>query len=342
MNLAFSLAKKGTEQTWTNPLVGAVIVKDDQILSTGYHQHYGQAHAEVNAIKNLPSVKMAWGATIYVTLEPCNHFGKTPPCTQRLIDIGIQKVIVGQLDPNPLVAGKGVKHLREAGIEVTILNQTGNINQFYNFFYHQQRPFITLKYAVSLDGKINGPEPKRTLLTGKESKVNSQKLRLQYQAILIGENTLKIDNPLLSVPNQQTDFPAIRIIVVDDANQVNPNLRLFTNSAPIWLLSRQPNYRHWPDFVTVFDQKSWTPTEITRLLTDQGIQSLLIEGGSRIHSRFISSEIVDQITIYLAPLVLGGTALPAVYGTASSQLNFEIKAIKQVGRDLRIDARRES
>lgn len=342
MNLAVSLAQKGRGQTWTNPLVGAVIVKDDQILSTGYHQHYGQFHAEVNAIQNLSSVKLARGATIYVTLEPCNHFGKTPPCTQRLIDIGIKKVVIGQLDPNPLVAGKGVKHLQEAGIEVTILNQTGEINQFYNFFYKHQRPFVTLKYAVSLDGKINGSAPKRTLLTGPVAKTDSQKLRLQHQSILIGENTLTIDDPLLIAPNQSTDFPPIRIIVVDDANQVNPNLRIFTNSAPIWLLSRQPNYRHWPNFVKVFDQQNWTPIEIIRLLTEQGIQSLLVEGGSQVHSRFISSEVVDQIITYLAPLVLGGTALPAVYGTASSQLNFEIKAVQQLGRDLRIDARREN
>lgn len=340
LNLAFSLAKKGKGQTWTNPLVGAVIVKDNQILATGYHQQYGHEHAEINALQNLPNLEMAHDTTIYVTLEPCNHFGKTPPCAQRLIDVGIKRVVVGQLDPNPMVAGKGVQQLQDAGIAVTVLNQTGGINRFYNFFYEHQRPFVTLKYAMSLDGKINGAEPKRTLLMGKEAKADSQVLRQDYQAILIGENTLRIDNPLLIAPNQHEDFPAVRIIVVDDVNQVSQDLRIFTDSAPIWLLSRQPNRQQWPDFVRVFDQKNWTPAEIINLLTEQGIQSLLVEGGSQLHSRFIAAGIVDQLTIYLAPLVLGGTALPAVYGMAGSQLNFDFKTICQLGSDLRIDARR--
>lgn len=342
LNLAFSLAEKGKGQTWTNPLVGAVIVKDNQILATGYHQQYGHEHAEINALQNLPNLEMAHGATIYVTLEPCNHFGKTPPCAQRLIDVGIKQVVVGQLDPNPLVAGKGVKYLQAAGIEVIVLNQTGKINQFYNFFYQHQRPFITLKYAMSLDGKINGSEPKRTLLTGKDAKTDSQVLRQDYQAILIGEHTLKIDNPLLVALNLQNEFPEIRIVVVDDANQISQDRRIFTNSAPIWLLSRQPNQQHWPDFVRVFDQKNWTPAEIMSLLKEQGIQSLLVEGGSQLHSHFIAAGIVDQMTVYLAPLVLGGTALPAVYGKTSTSLNFKIEAMHQLGTDLRIDARRNN
>ncbi|WP_225354068.1 bifunctional diaminohydroxyphosphoribosylaminopyrimidine deaminase/5-amino-6-(5-phosphoribosylamino)uracil reductase RibD [Lacticaseibacillus saniviri] len=158
MALAVQAAQKGNGHTWTNPMVGAVIVKQQHVLAVGYHHRFGEAHAEIDALNQLASSADARGATMYVTLEPCSHFGKTPPCAKRLVSVGLRRVVIGQIDPNPLVAGKGIAILRTAGIAVEILATTQGLNPAYNFFYQHQRPQVTLKYAMSLDGKINAAQ----------------------------------------------------------------------------------------------------------------------------------------------------------------------------------------
>lgn len=154
MKLAFIEARKG-KNTWTNPQVGAVIVKDNQVLGQGHHETFGQNHAEINALNSLSDIAQAKGSTLYVTLEPCSHFGKTPPCVQKIVEVGIKKVVIGQIDPNPIVSGRGVEYLRDHGVEVEILELSSDLNSAYNFFYKNKRPLVTLKYAMTLDGKIN-------------------------------------------------------------------------------------------------------------------------------------------------------------------------------------------
>ncbi|GAF41750.1 diaminohydroxyphosphoribosylaminopyrimidine deaminase 5-amino-6-(5-phosphoribosylamino)uracil reductase [Agrilactobacillus composti DSM 18527 = JCM 14202] len=340
MALAYQQAAKGQGLTWTNPCVGAILVKQGHLLAMGYHHSFGQPHAEVDALQHLADPKAAKGATMYVTLEPCSHFGKTPPCAKKLVAVGIKRVVIGQQDPNPLVSGKGIAILKAAGIQVTVLQYPDQLNTTYHFFYRHQRPLITLKYAMSLDGKINGAPNQRTILTGQAAYQDSQQLRAAHQAILIGENTLTVDNPALTVRHVKTAHPPIRIILVRQADTLSHDLQLFQTKIPIWLLASQPSRQDWPDHVSVFQDDHWTPQAIMAFLYRQGVQSLLVEGGSQIQAAFTAANLNDCLVVYLAPLMLGGGGLPAVFGTSQTQHTpFQITT-RQLDSDIRIDARR--
>lgn len=341
MALAFKEAAKGLGHTWQNPLVGAVICKHHQLLATGYHHAFGQMHAEINALSHLKNPNDARGATMYVTLEPCSHFGKTPPCAKKLVEVGIKRVVIGQRDPNPIVSGKGIRILETHGIRVTVLGTTGELNRAYNFFFQYHRPLVTLKYAMSLDGKLNGQTNQRTLLTGTQAFQSSQQLRYSQQAILIGEHTLMIDDPELTVRTVIPDYPPIKIILVNQADSLSLSEKIFQSATPVWLLSRKKSTRQWPEFVQVFQSAEWTPHQIMKLLAKKGIQSLMVEGGSRVQAAFAAANLIDQIWLYLAPLVLGGGGLPAVLGLANSTVQqFHLTQIQQLGKDLLITARR--
>ncbi|WP_415591455.1 bifunctional diaminohydroxyphosphoribosylaminopyrimidine deaminase/5-amino-6-(5-phosphoribosylamino)uracil reductase RibD [Liquorilactobacillus ghanensis] len=341
MQLASELAQKGRGHTWTNPIVGAVIVKDDKILACGYHHQFGKAHAEIDALAQLADIKLARGATMYVTLEPCSHYGKTPPCAVKLTKVGIARVVIGQLDPNPLVAGKGCQILQHAGIQVTVLQQTEQLNPSYNFFYRHHRPLVTLKYAMSLDGKINAKTGIRSKLTGKAAYQDSQQLRTQQQAILIGEQTLKVDNPQLTVRTIATAYPPLRIVLVNDADQLDLRLQIFQTNEAILLLSRRRSFRQWPQQVEIQSGYDWSAKQVMQLLYQRGVQSLLIEGGSRVQAAFLAAGLVDRIIVYIAPVIYGGGGLPAVYGEkALSLANYQLVKQQQLGNDYRFELRR--
>ncbi|WDF83258.1 bifunctional diaminohydroxyphosphoribosylaminopyrimidine deaminase/5-amino-6-(5-phosphoribosylamino)uracil reductase RibD [Lacticaseibacillus pabuli] len=341
MQLALKAARRGIGHTWTNPVVGAVIVRDGQCIATGYHHRYGKDHAEVNALKQLPDIAMARGATMYVTLEPCSHFGKTPPCARRLVEVGIQRVVIGQEDRNPLVHGKGIAILRDAGIQVDVLGTTGELNAAYNFFYTHQRPLVTAKYAMSLDGKINAAGNTRTQLTGDAAVADAMTLRRNNQAILVGENTVMVDNLLLTVREPAPDFAPIRIVLVGDADKLSQQLRLFHDHGPIWLLSRHATSREWPANVTVKVDAQWSVAGIVDALQAAGIQSLLVEGGSHVHAQFFAAGLVDAVQVYVAPVVLGGTALPAVSGIVSQAMqSYQLSGVTQLGQDCKLTYRR--
>lgn len=342
MALAFAEAKKGIGLTWQNPVVGAVICKDNQILATGYHHQFGQHHAEIDALSHLQTPKETEGATMYVTMEPCSHFGKTPPCAKKLVAVGIKKVIIGQRDPNPLVAGKGINILKDHGISVKVLNTTGELNEAYNFFYRHHRPLVTLKYAMSLDGKLNYQAGQRTRLTGDAAFADSQALRIANQAILVGEKTLTVDDPKLTVRTASLPFPPIRIGLVNNADKLPLSAQLFQQEAPVWLLTRTKSTRQWPKFVHVFQDQNWAPQTIVEFLAKQGIQSLLVEGGSHVLAAFTAADLADQLQVYLAPLILGGGGLPAVFGKAASTIEkFKPIKVRQLGSDVVITAGRD-
>ncbi|GEO69670.1 bifunctional diaminohydroxyphosphoribosylaminopyrimidine deaminase/5-amino-6-(5-phosphoribosylamino)uracil reductase RibD [Levilactobacillus acidifarinae] len=340
LDLAVAQARRGTGQTWTNPLVGAVLVKDGQILAKGYHHRFGQDHAEVNALKQLADERQARGTTLYVTLEPCSHYGKTPPCARKLVTVGVTRVVIGQRDPNPLVSGKGIAILRAAGIAVTVLETTKALNPAYNFFYHHHRPLVTLKMAVSVDGKLNATTGQRTELTGPEANHDSQRLRATQQAILIGERTLTVDQPALTVRETTVAVPPRRVVVVNAADKLDRDNRLFQTPEPVWLLSRQPSHQPWPASVTVVAGRPWTPDQIVQYLAEQGLQSLLVEGGSHLHAQFVAAGVVDRVVTYVAPLLLGGQALPAVLGPASQRLTLSLTGVQPLGADVRLTFRR--
>lgn len=341
MKIAVKMAWKGLGNTWTNPRVGAVIVKDGRLVASGYHHQFGEHHAEIDALSNVPDAESVKGATMYVTMEPCSHFGKTPPCSDRLIKEGFKRVVVGQVDPNPIVAGKGIERLRNSGVEVEILGTTTALNEAYNFYYERQRPMVTIKYAMSLDGKINQQSGRRTIISGEEAQADSQKLRRMNQAILVGERTFKTDDPRLTVRGLEKRFQPVRIILVRDANSVTPDKRLFENESPVWILSSQSAHRQFPDFVHVFVKDEWRLNDVLALLSEHHLQSLLVEGGSQIQAEFVRANLVDQLVTYVAPIVIGGTGLPAVSGVSDGRLtHFEAPEVTQLGHDLKITVRR--
>ena len=342
MQMAVQEALKAQGMTWTNPLVGAVLVKDDQVLATGYHHQFGKEHAEVNTLSHLADPKQAQGATLYVTLEPCSHYGKQPPCCKKVAEAGIKKVVIGQVDPHQIVAGKGIKYLKNHGVQTEVIGGTESLNVAYNFFYQQKRPFVTLKYAMSIDGKINAAGKRRTMLTGDAAQVDVQKLRLQNQAILIGANTLRIDNPLLTVRIKNLPHPPIRIVLTKDANQLDFTSQLFKARGQIWLLSETKLTQNVGENVCCYTASKWTPSKIVQLLAEHEIQSLLVEGGSNIQAQFVAADLVDEIVAYVAPIVLGGTALPAVFGQALTEIShYQLLDVKSLNQDVRIRVRRK-
>lgn len=343
MALAVVEARKGQGQTWTNPLVGAVLVKDHQILARGYHHGFGQPHAEIDTLNHLTDDHQAKGATMYVTLEPCSHYGKTPPCARKLVAVGVARVVIGQKDPNPLVAGKGIAILQAAGIAVTVLHQENGLNAAYNFFYRHRRPLVTVKMAVSADGKLNAKTGQRTYLTGPAAQRDSQQLRATQQAILVGERTLMTDQPQLTVRDVVVAVPPYRVVVVNAADHLDLDNRFFHQPGPILLLSRQPTHRQWPATVTVRVKKTWTPAEIVQALAERGVQSLLVEGGSQLHAAFIAAGMVDRVVTYIAPTLLGGQGLPMVAGAArQTPLPLKLMDVRVLAPDLRLTFRRDS
>ncbi|GAX00838.1 bifunctional diaminohydroxyphosphoribosylaminopyrimidine deaminase/5-amino-6-(5-phosphoribosylamino)uracil reductase RibD [Secundilactobacillus silagei] len=338
--IAVDAAKKG-QATWTNPQVGAVIVKNQQVLAVGYHHQFGQRHAEIDALAQLADISQAKRATMYVTLEPCSHYGKTPPCAKRLAEVGIARVVIGQSDPNPLVSGKGIAILRAHGIQVDLLGETLGLNVAYNYFYQHQRPLVTLKYAMSLDGKINGAKKERTVLTQTAAQQDTQRLRQHQQVILVGEHTLSIDNPRLTVRTGSMVFPPIRAALVRHIDDVDRQSHLFDQSAPTWFFSETAASTKLPANIQAFVNPHWTPKAIVQKLADEGIQSLLVEGGSHLQADFIAAELVDDLVIYVAPMLLGGSGLPAVIGQSlTEQVGFEKPTISMLGPDIRISTRR--
>ena len=199
MEYALNLAKKGEGHVAPNPMVGAVIVKNGRIIGEGYHEKYGEAHAEVNAIQR--ATEAVEGATIYVTLEPCAHYGKTPPCAQLLIDSKIKRVVIGCLDPNRLVGGQGVQMLKEAGLSVTVgvlQNECEKINEIFMHYITQKQPFVIMKTAMTLDGKIASVTGDSKWITGSKAREQVHKLRHRVSGIMVGIETVLVDNPFLS------------------------------------------------------------------------------------------------------------------------------------------------
>lgn len=341
MQLAFEEAAKGGS-TWTNPKVGALIVKNGQILAQGHHEKFGGPHAEINMLNNLDNIKQAQGADMYVTLEPCSHFGKTPPCVQKVVEVGIKRVFIGEQDPNPIVSGNGIQYLKDHHVAVKVFNIQSKINEAYNFYYQNKRPLVTLKYAMTLDGKINQNQGQRSIISGKEAYRDSQKLRMNNQAILVGENTLKIDDPQLTVRLNKLDFPPLRVIVVRNADNIEPSMKLFQTSEPIYLLSEKETNKTFPDNVVVEVDHNWTPAKIVDFLATKNIESLLVEGGSSIQADFTDYDLVDKIVTYVNPTVFGGNSLPAISGHRQAKnLAFEHLKVTQLGNDLKLVARRK-
>ena len=318
MQMAIELAKKGRGFVSPNPLVGAVIVKNNIVIGEGYHEYYGGPHAEVNAIKNANSdIK---GATIYVTLEPCSHYGKTPPCSLAIIQNKISRVVIGSLDPNPLVSGKGIEMIRNAGIRVdtgVLEQETQKLNEVFFKFIQTKEPFILMKTAMSLDGKIATSNGDSKWISGEQSRSKVHQMRNEYSAIMVGINTVINDNPLLNVRNipGKTKNP-IRIIIDSKARtpldadivntpEISPVIVAVTKKAEkenIDKLSKKGvKVIVCPEKEKVIDLK-YLIKEIGKL----NIDSILLEGGGTLNFGAIEQNIVDKVITFISPKIIGG------------------------------------
>lgn len=332
MQRAIELAQKGAGYTNPNPMVGAVIVKENRIIAEGYHEKCGELHAERNAIKNLK--ESAQNATIYVTLEPCCHYGRTPPCTEAILEQGISRVVIGSRDPNPLVAGKGVAILRQNGVSVTedcLREKCDEINQPFFHFITTKRPYVTAKYAMTLDGKIACHTGESKWITGETARNHVQTLRGRYAAIMAGIGTVLCDDPMLNcrIPGAHNPLR----IVVDSGLRIPVTSKLVQSAKeyPLMIVCGKENPEKKEALTAAGAEVVRLPKSgeervdlwaLTELLGERKIDSLLIEGGAAIHEEAFRQGIVNHVCAYIAPKIFGGRdAKTPVEGTGVAHPN---------------------
>jgi len=316
MSRCIQLAKNGLCNTPPNPMVGAVIVYKDKIIGEGYHVRCGEGHAEVNAIASVKDETLLRDATIYVSLEPCSHYGKTPPCADLIIRKGIPRVVVGCVDPFPLVSGRGIRKLQDAGIDVKVgvLEDEcrGLVKRFVTFNL-QKRPYITLKWAQSSDGFLDviRQEGRPVKLSSPLTSAYVHKLRAEHQAILVGRNTALLDNPSLTVRDWYGKNP-LRLVI--DRNLSLPSsLHLFDGSTPTWVFTSVPKESVANlTYVSLDFDRNILP-QLMQALYEAKVQSLLVEGGSRLLQSFLDAGLWDEIYAEHTPVPLGrGVLAPSV------------------------------
>jgi len=312
MKLTINLAKKGMGKTSPNPLVGAVVVKNDQIIGKGYHKRFGQPHAEANALKACKD--KAKGATLYVNLEPCCHYGKTPPCTDIIIKSGIRKVVCAIPDPNPQVNGRGIRILKEGGVDVhlgVLEEEAKKLNEIYLKFITTGLPFVMLKVAQTLDGRIATKLGESKWITQKDCRRFVHFLRSWVDAVLVGANTVKIDNPELTIHNARGEDP-IRIIL-GSSGKMSDNLKVIRenkNGKTIITTTNQKTKEKFKEKVEIWKLKKdkHGKIDLVQLLKKAGenqITSLLVEGGRGVFTSFLKEKLVDKIYYFLSPKILG-------------------------------------
>ena len=349
MKRALELAEKGMGYTSPNPMVGCVVVKDGKIVAEGYHERCGGYHAERNAL--LSCDEDVSGAELYVTLEPCCHYGKTPPCTEIIIEKGIKKVYVGSMDSNPLVGGKGVKILEDAGIQVEcgiLKKECDRLNEVFFHYIQKKTPFVVMKYAMTLDGKIASYTGDSKWVTGESARNHVQLLRKKYSGILVGIRTVKEDNPMLNCRIEEGCDP-VRIIcdsnlsISLDSEIVKTGKNIKTiiayakeNKEKITALEKENITLIQAERNGKVDLKS-----LLKQLGEMGIDSVLVEGGGEIHGAFLEENLVNKVYAYIAPKVVGGaTAKTPVGGTGLKTMEDAKKLknvqIEQLGEDILI------
>lgn len=333
MSRAIELAKKGAGYTLTNPLVGAVIVKDDMIIGEGYHEKFGGPHAEVNAIidaKNRGEDLI--GSTLYVNLEPCSHQGKTPPCASRIVDEKISRVVIGTRDPYREVSGNGIKILEDAGIivdEYVMEDECLNLNERYFSYIKNNKPFVVLKSAMTLDGKIATKTGDSKWITTEVSRNFSHELRGQLDAIMVGINTVINDNPTLNVRFGNYKNSPIRIIV-DSTLRIPINSKVLSNELVSFsiiattnnydrekfdLLSKKENVR-----IVITDDKNGKVDlqDLLQKLKEFNISSILLEGGGMLNASMLKENLVDKFYFFVAPKIIGSDGKNAI-----GEMNFK-------------------
>ena len=350
MRAALDLAQLGRFSTSPNPRVGCIIAKENQIIGQGFHIQAGGPHAEVHALRQ--AGELARGATAYVTLEPCSHYGRTPPCAEALIKAGVSRVVAAITDPNPLVAGKGLSMLQQAGIETAsglLETEARQINRGFLSRIERGRPYIRLKCAASLDGKTALSDGSSQWITGEAARHDVQLLRAESCAIITGIGTVLADNPQLNV----RDFPTLRQparVVLDSNLQISLNSKLVQDSSSPTLiatlctdqqrLNELVTFKH----ITILHPESCNGhinlTSLLHLLAKQGYGEVMVETGAVLSAAFLAADLVDEIVLYQSPKILGNTAkglfaLPESCSALNQPPHWQTESIEQMGNDIK-------
>lgn len=354
MSRAIELAKSGWGKTNPNPLVGAVIVRNGSIIGEGYHKKIGSYHAEIEALQSLKQDPK--GSEIYVNLEPCSHFGKTPPCADALVKAGIKKVVIGMVDPNPLVSGKGISILKKAGIEVVtgvMEKECRILNEIFIKYITQKMPFVILKSAMTLDGKIATRSGDSKWITNEKSREFVHRLRDRVSAIMVGIDTVLMDNPSLTTRLQKSEGKDPVRIVIDSKGRIPLDAKVINNlsEAPAILVIAEELPKEKLSFLSNKNVKVITAgnkegkVDLNKLMKElykMQIDSILLEGGGNLNYSALESGIVDKILMFIAPKIIGGADAKTPFeglgvekmSDAFSLINYELKTF---GKDILIE-----
>ena len=351
MARALQLAARGLTTTTPNPRVGCVVVREGKIIGEGWHVRAGEPHAEINALQH--AAEAARGATAYVTLEPCNHHGRTPPCVDALLAAGVRRVVVAMQDPNPLVGGRGLARLAAAGVAVEsglLESAARELNLGFVSRMTRGRPWVRLKVAASLDGKTALESGESQWITGADARRDGHAWRARSCAILTGAGTVRDDNPALTVREVACERVPLRVVADSDLNTPT-DARLFDGAGPVLVFHASTDAGREAALQAVGAQTIACPNDAGKVdlpqmlaeLAARGVNELLVEGGARLNGAFLAAGCVDELLIYLAPTLLGTQArgmfdLPALQDL-SERRELVIHEMRTLGRDLRILAR---
>ncbi|OGX15393.1 MAG: riboflavin biosynthesis protein RibD [Omnitrophica WOR_2 bacterium RBG_13_41_10] len=352
MDLAIRLSLKAKGKTLPNPMVGAVVVKNGRIIAKGYHKKAGLPHAEVIALDE--AGQAAKGAILYVTLEPCVHFGKTPPCINRIIQSGIKEVVVGMIDPNPLTNGKGIQILKEHKIKVRVgilENRIRKINEVFIKYITKKMPYITVKVGESLDGKIATKTGDSKWITSDASRNYAHKIRKNYDAIMVGVNTVLRDNPKLYAVSSGGKIPKI---IVDSQLSTSPVANIFLNNSKVFIATiavrpgqETENRKILAQKATILEIKEKEGQvnlrDMMKKLARLEIANILVEGGGTLIGSLFDEGLVDKVLFFISPKIIGGRdAIGSVMGKGITHIDKAIKLketkFKHIGEDLFIEA----
>jgi diaminohydroxyphosphoribosylaminopyrimidine deaminase/5-amino-6-(5-phosphoribosylamino)uracil reductase len=351
MDLARCLAERGRYTVAPNPLVGAVIARDGSVVGEGWHSRAGGDHAEIVALDEAGGA--ARGATLYVTLEPCNHYGRTPPCVEAILRAGVSRVVVGRLDPNPKMRGRSVAILRDAGVEIEVANDPVFEWQNEQYFHHMRtgRPFVHLKLATTLDGRIAASGGDSRWVTGEDARLRAHELRAEAGAVLVGANTVRTDDPMLTPRDLAVRPPTVTRVILDPRLTTSPQSKLARSAreTPVVVFALAPalDGRETELERLGVEVVATPPSEeglgllyVLDELGGCGIKGLLVEGGGETATRFVRKGLADKLTLFYAPKLLGSEGVPMIGALRATKvaeaLQFSVSEVERVGDDVAV------
>ena len=353
MRLALKLARKAEDETYPNPMVGAVIVKGKRIIGKGYHKRCGSDHAEIRAIKN--ASRGSSGSVMFVTLEPCDHYGKTAPCTDAIIAAGIKAVYIAMGDPNPLNSGRGIKRLRDSGIRVDVGlcgAEARELNRKYIKFITKRLPYVTVKLAQSLDGKIAARDYSSKWITSPEARKLVKKMRSKFNAIMVGSNTVSKDDPFL-LDEKRRSSKVMRVVVDSRLKiPIDSNLVKTRNKAPLVigtteLASRNKEARLRKmdniDIIRMGSKEGRVPLKtLLKSLAARGAVNILVEGGGRLVGSLMDGRLVDEVLFFISPKIIGGS-FSSIMGRGAANIREAVRLenikMRKIGGDILVRGR---